>query len=114
MEKEELIKILSRYRGETIEDPEYIIFRAANRIKSYYTDGTVCRDEKVLCSLEYRKKTKSIFYLEDTHQILGGGMLCDDCTQKDLEKIMNRYNFEKLKYIQMSLFDGVTSRRNSK
>lgn len=99
--REQFREIASNYKGEIKEDGDRLWIENKNVITSYYEDGDIHRQERVLCKVGIWGKR--LFADEKTCQILGG-MLGVDFSPEDLIHYLKKYGFEEEKVQQISFW----------
>lgn len=108
MTKEEFKQVCNDYVGtlkEVNDEYNQIIFTNQNRLITYYDNGEVCHDKKVECEI-YLGVKGNIGAYEETGGIIGGvGCPPAYSTKEVLIQLLKRYNFQKIKAKQLSIFD---------
>ena len=107
---DEFREITSNYVGKLQEGVNpfskkpYICFSNVNLLTSYYNNGTICKQEKVYCEIKLNVYDHGIALTgyEQTYAIKGG--FSTEATIKQLEYNLQRYNFTKKNFIQLTLF----------
>lgn len=105
MTKEEFKQTCSNYIGSFKEENGKIRFYNNNRLVVHYSNGEVWVDKKVYCEISLDEKGSLTGY-EKTYEILGGfGRAIDSSTIDELKRQLDRYQFQKIKVKQLSIFD---------
>lgn len=99
--REQFKDIASGYKGEIKEDQDRLWIENKNVITSYYREGGICRQERVLCKVGIWGK--SLFADEKTCAILGG-MLGVGFSPDILVFYLKKYGFEEEKVKQISFW----------
>lgn len=105
MTKEEFKQTCSNYIGNFKEEGGEIKFYNNNRLVVHYANGEVWVDKKVYCEISLTERGSLNGY-EQTYEILGGfGMPSACSTIDELKHQLDRYQFQKIKVRQLSIFD---------
>lgn len=100
----EIIDLLSNYKGEIERTEKGIEFTSVNAIYDHWG-----KEHHILCTIEVRyvNNAYTIFSNEKTYEILGGdgmGGLTKDGALKRIRMLLTHYNFKKKEYSETSLF----------
>lgn len=99
--RERFLEVAKQYDGEIKEEENRLFIESKNKIRSYYESGEIHREEKVICKVGLWGN--KLFADEKTCQILGG-MLGVNYDNDILVFYLDKYGFNKKKYVQQSLF----------
>lgn len=99
--REQFKEIASNYKGDIKEDEDRLWIENKNVITSYYKEGGICRQERVLCKVGIWGK--GLFAEEKTCSILGDALLCDFSPDVFIH-YLKKYGFEEEKVKQISFW----------